>query len=204
MITEQTMEPREALSEETLRETLQRAIDRYGGEITRLCYLRLRSRADAEDAAQDTFCRYLEQLRRDGRFESDEHEKAWLLRVALNQCRKFHRSAWNRRRDGGEWDSAREPDRTNRPGRMEKSAEDGGTLTPEEQTIRSEEAGEVLQAVLSLPVKYREVIHLFYYEELSVREIAELLERRESTVTAQLTRGRGMLRRILKEDYDFA
>lgn len=174
-------------------EALQRAIDRYGRDITRLCYLRLRSMPDAEDAAQDTFCRYLEQLRRGG-FESGEHEKAWLLRVALNQCRRFHRSAWNRRRDAAQWDAETAPG-AGQPDEAE---------TPEEQLLRGEEAGEVLRAVLALPMKYREVIHLFYYEDLSVREIADILDRRESTVTAQLSRGRALLRRSLKEAMDFA
>lgn len=62
----------------------------------------------------------------------------------------------------------------------------------------------MLEAVWGLPVAYRDVIHLFYYEELSVKEIADILERKVSTVTSQLTRGRELLKKSLKEEYDFA
>lgn len=61
----------------------------------------------------------------------------------------------------------------------------------------------VLKAVMALPARYREVIHLFYYDDLSVKEIARVTGRRESTVTSQLTRGRDLLKKALKEDYDF-
>ncbi len=62
----------------------------------------------------------------------------------------------------------------------------------------------VLEAVWKLPATYRDVIHLFYYEDLSVKEIAVILERKVSTVTSQLTRGREILKKNLKEEYDFA
>ena len=74
---------------------------------------------------------------------------------------------------------------------------------PEERVLRREENRRLLQAVLALPEKYRDVIHLFYYEELSVKEIARATGRGESTVTSQLTRGRELLRKSLKEGYDF-
>ena len=57
--------------------------------------------------------------------------------------------------------------------------------------------------VMALPVKYRDVVHLFYYEELSVKEIALVTGRAESTVTSQLTRGRNLLKKLLKEEYEF-
>ena len=70
--------------------------------------------------------------------------------------------------------------------------------------MNEEEKEMLFRAVSALPVRYREVIHLFYYEELSVREIARVMGRKESTVTSQLTRGRELLRKSLKEEYDFA
>ena len=75
--------------------------------------------------------------------------------------------------------------------------------SPEESAVRREEKRMLLRAVLGLPEKYRDVIHLFYYEELSVKEIARITGRGESTVTSQLTRGRELLRKSLKEEYDF-
>ena len=74
---------------------------------------------------------------------------------------------------------------------------------PEEFAVRQEERREVLQAVLNLPEKYRDVIHLFYYEELSVKEISQITGGGVSTVTSRLTRGRELLKRSLKEEYDF-
>lgn len=75
--------------------------------------------------------------------------------------------------------------------------------SPEEYSLGQEKRRQLLEAVMSLPAKYREVIHLFYYQQLSVKAIAEVTGRGESTVTSQLTRGREMLRRSLKEEYDF-
>ena len=75
---------------------------------------------------------------------------------------------------------------------------------PEESTIAAEDSNRLLEIVKSLPAKYRDVIHLFYYEEMSVREIAEVTGRKDSTVTSQLTRAREMLRKRLREEYDFA
>lgn len=80
------------------------------------------------------------------------------------------------------------------------TAEDG---RPENDYIRREENAELMKAVWELPDKYREVIHLFYYEELSVKEIADICGRQESTVTSQLTRGRNILKKRLKEGYQF-
>ena len=74
---------------------------------------------------------------------------------------------------------------------------------PEEDAIRKERNRRLLKAVWDLPEKYRDVIHLFYYQELSVREIAGVTGRAESTVTSQLTRARELLRRSLKEEFEF-
>ena len=73
----------------------------------------------------------------------------------------------------------------------------------EKSVLQKEQSWEIMEAVVKLPRKYREVIHLFYYQQMSVREIAEATERKESTVTSQLTRGREMLRKNLKEEYQY-
>ena len=89
----------------------------------------------------------------------------------------------------------------------EKTAYDiSACLVGSEEYIRDsqrETEKKLLEAVLALPVKYRDVIHLFYYQGLSVREIAQATGSKESTVTSQLTRGREILKRSLKEEYDF-
>lgn len=173
---------------------LQQKIDEYGEMLFRLSYIRLQNIQDAEDVVQEVFYQYIKHSKP---FESPEHEKAWLLKVAVNTCRKVWRSAWRRRRDHLSGENA-ETERLG--GRAETELSVPG---PEEAAFRREENRRVMEAVLALPAKYRDVIHLFYYEELSVKEIARLTGRGISTVTSQLTRGRELLRKSLGEEYDF-
>lgn len=176
---------------------LQQKIDEYGDMLFKLSLVRLRNVQDAEDVVQEVFYQY---VRNTSPFQDAEHEKAWLLKVTLNACRKVWRSAW--RRHHSEWN----PD----DGRMEAPEPNGVDREmqsmvpgPEEAAFRKEERRCLMSAVMALPVKYRDVIHLFYYEELSVKEIARITGRVESTVTSQLTRGRELLKKSLKEEYDF-
>lgn len=177
---------------------LQLKIDEYGNMLFKLSYMRLQNLQDAEDVVQEVFYQY---LKRTKEFESPEHEKAWLIRVTLNACKKVWRFAGRHPHEDMD-DIA--------VGNSCGTAGDGGTLRgletsgPEEAAVRQEERCRLLKAVMSLPVKYRDVIHLFYYEEIPVKEIARITGRGESTVTSQLTRGRGLLKKMLKEDYDFA
>lgn len=168
---------------------LQLKIDAYGDMLFKLSFIRLQNVQDAEDVVQEAFYQY---VKKGGSFESPEHEKAWLLKVTLNACRKVWRSAWKRHQC--DW---------------EEEAADGSHLTqavvpgPEESACQKEERRRLMGKVMALPVKYRDVVHLFYYEELSVKEIALVTGRAESTVTSQLTRGRNLLKKSLKEEYEF-
>ncbi len=169
-----------------IQEKLQEKIDSYSDMLFKIAYARMGNRADAEDVVQETFYQYFKSSKE---FDDEEYEKAWLIRVTLNGCRKIWRNGFNRRRSD-DVDLEKEPET--------------GDCSPEEVFLDKERAKTVLEAVWRLPAVYREVIHLFYYEELSVKEIALILERKISTVTSQLTRGREMLKRSLKEEYDFA
>lgn len=117
----------------------------------------------------------IQYLTRAPEFESREHEKAWLLRVCINRCKNLLLTPWRQRRE---------------------------ELSENQPCFQSEDNG-VLEAVAALPVKYREVIHLFYMEGYSTRELAALLGRSEAAVRKQLSRGRELLRACLKEGYDF-
>lgn len=159
-------------------ETLEATLDVYGNMILRLAYSCLKSRDDAEDVLQDVMVKLLEL---DPKFESSEHQKAWLIRVTINLCRNRLRSPWRRHREldesisaglGAEWDK----------GLGEQSA--------------------VLEAVMSLPEKYREVIHLFYYEDYSVAQIGRILKKNESTVRSLLYRARKQLKDLMKEGWE--
>ncbi len=176
---------------------LQLKIDAYGGMLFKLSYLRLQNVQDAEDVVQEVFYQY---LKRSGPFESPEHEKAWFIKVTLNACRK----AW--RGFGRHPQKSLEEGKSGRPreeGEPETAVSGAAVSDPEEEALKGEERRRLMAAVMALPERYRDVIHLFYYEELSVKEIARLTGRGESTVTSQLTRGRNLLKKTLKGGYDF-
>lgn len=138
--------------------------------LLRLAFSYMRNTGDAEDAVQDAFVALLG--RREG-FKSDEHLRAWLVRVTVNRCKDMLGSA-RRKAD---------------------AALDVDLLESETPG----ETGELLAAVLSLPVKYRSVLHLYYYEGYSAKEIASLIGVNASTVRTRLERGRKALKEILKE-----
>ena len=125
---------------------------------------------DAEDAVQEVFLRlYTEEKR----FEGPEHLRRWLLRVTVNVCKDALKSPWRKRRVP--LDSIPEP------------------------VFEQPEQRELYREVLALPEKYRTVLGLYYYEELSTKEIAALLHIRQTAVTTRLARGRELLKQRLKE-----
>ena len=109
------------------------------------------------------------------KLKSSEHIKAWLIRVTINCSKSVFLSSWFRKT----------------------------VPLTDEITFDTPEKSEVYYAVQSLPSKYRTVIHLFYYEDMSVKEIADCLNMKESTVKSHLFRGRELLRSELKGGYDF-
>lgn len=150
---------------------LERVMDTYGKMVYRLAYSRLRSVSDAEDAYQDVFLRYFQ--KRPG-FLSEEHRRAWLLRVTINCANNHFASAWFRH------------------------------TVPLEDHIPFPEPEEhrLDEALSCLPPRDRVLLHLFYYEELSAAEMGKLLNRKESTIRTQLTRARRKLAQIMKgEDH---
>ena len=153
------------------REEAERLVARYGPSVYRLAYARTGSKEDAEDVMQETFLRL---VRAAPEFRDEEHGKAWLLRVATHCAADEFRMPW-RKRD------------------LPLEAARGVSSAPPKEPDSN-----VLVAVLSLPEKYRLPVHLFYYEGYSIAETAAVLGRRESTVRAQLTRARAMLREKLE------
>ena len=151
----------------------ERLLDTYGNSILRLAYSYLHNYSDAEDILQETLIRYLQNI---PKVAGPVHEKAWLLKVAANLSK--NRIDYNRLRDTDELNEE---------------------LIAEER----EDLSFVWEAVKSLPEKYRETIHLYYYEGYSTGQMAVLLERKESSVRSDLKRGREKLKMILKEAYDF-
>ena len=151
----------------------ERLLDAYGNSILRLAYSYLHNMADAEEIVQDTLVQYLQEA---PAFHDANHEKAWCLRVAGNLAK--NRIKYNAIRNADE-------------------------LNEELIDEQREDLSFVWEAVKSLPVKYREVIHLFYHEGYTTAEIAGILQMKEATVRSNLSRGREQLKTVLKEAYDF-
>ena len=154
-------------------EAVVHALKTYGNTILRLSYSYLHNLSDSEDILQDTL---LSLIHNEPCFSSPEHEKAWLMRVAINLCKNKLKSSW--------FKTVEIP---------EDFPDDG----------MADDESEVLEAVNRLPVKYREVVHLFYYEGYSTFKISSLLRKKESTIRSLLHRSREMLKTSLKGAYDF-
>lgn len=151
-------------------------LELYSDAVYRIAYARTQNPQDAEDITQDVFLKY---IGAEKQFTSEEHRKAWLLRVAVNCANDFVKSAHHRKR-----------------AYLEEMPEQSA-----EQSYEPEEKSEVYYAVQKLPEKYRIPIHLFYYEDMSIAQIAAATGERESTVRSQMTRARSMLKKILKEEF---
>ncbi len=145
-------------------------VEKYFNMVYKLALARTKSTDSADDVAQEVFLRY---IRKDREFASDEHIKAWLIRVTLNCSKNVFTDTWSKKT----------------------------VPLTEDITFETKEKSDVYYLTLELPQKYRTVIHLFYYEDLSVSEIAEILKTKESTVKSQLHRAREMLKTKLKGGY---
>lgn len=144
-------------------------LQNHSSMVYRLAYARMGNRMDADDVFQEVFLKLVTYRTQ---FQSDEHLKAWLIRITLNQCNSLWRSAWRR---------------------MTAPLRDDMASLPREDSW-------LMDAVTNLPPKYRAVIHLFYYEGLPVEEIGKATGQKPSTIRTQLTRARRILGEQLKEE----
>ena len=148
---------------ETAAQDLERVIAQYGTMLFRVCMLTLENRMDAEDAVQETLFRY---LYRAPAFRDAEHEKAWLLRVAVNLSRDVLRA---------------------RKRRVKYERESAQTVSP------ADDGGPLLDALFTLPEKFKTVLFLHYVEEYRVSEVASVLGISASAVKMRLQKGRKLL-----------
>ena len=146
-------------------------VEMYASMIYRIAYTRMQNVADAEDITQEVLLKYLKAGKT---FRDEEHRKMWLIRVTVNTIKSSLTSAWRRH-----------------------------TVALDDVTEPPYEASELpvlKEKVEKLPERYRLPMYLYYYEELSVKEIAHVIKSTEGTVKSLLSRGRKMLRDELKED----
>lgn len=152
------------------RENLaRRLVETYSDQLLRVAYSILNSVPDAQDVCQEVL---LKRLDHTGEFESQEHERAWLVRVTVNACKNLRRSPWRTRTVGLE--------------------------TVAEQAAFQPEEGGVLEEVQRLPAKYREVLVLYYYVGYDTNEIADMLGLQAEAVRARMSRARRKLKTELE------
>lgn len=146
---------------------LMQYIKLYHSTVYRLALSYVRNTAEAEDICQEAFIKLMESTEA---FASPENRKAWLIRVTVNLSKNYLRSS-----------------------RFTRSVELDDNIR---ETV-PEEYEELYDAVMALPVKYRSIVHLYYYEGYSVKETADILKISESAVTTRMARARKLLRGLL-------
>ena len=151
-----------------------RAVEQYADMVRRLCMIHLKNHADTEDIFQTVFLKYaLSSVL----FESAEHEKAWILRVTVNACKDLLKNFFRSRT---------------------VSLDD----IMEQPAVMPQDHREVLEAVLSLPAKYKDAVYLHYYEGYTAPEISRILGKNVNTVYTILNRSKQLLREKLGGEED--
>ncbi|WP_237087966.1 sigma-70 family RNA polymerase sigma factor [Paenibacillus bovis] len=151
----------------------------------RIAFLLVRDRQAAEEAVQDTF---IQAYRRIGQLQDASKLKSWLIRIVINRCRMKQRTwSWRNIFPGGGAEEL--PD-----------AELTGSAGADELVMKYIDQHHLVQAVQQLDYMYRECIVLYYFQEMSIQEIADQLKSKENTIKSRLARGRSQLRRLLEED----
>lgn len=154
-------------------ETFTRTAAAYKDRLFAIAFHFCKNKADAEDILQTVLLKY---YRSETAFQSEEHLRNWLIRVTINEAKRLLLSPWRKR------------------------------IAPLEEyaaaTFPEQEESDLFLAVMALPQKYRIVVHLYYYEEYSVREIAQLLGIKETTIQTRLMRARKKLKETLQEAWN--
>ncbi|OMD43527.1 RNA polymerase sigma factor [Paenibacillus odorifer] len=142
-----------------------KSYESYAEMLFRIALVHLGSRQDAEEATQDTFIKLIEKA---PKFKDAEHQKAWLIRVISNHCKTLLGRGWRKR---------------------EVKLENAEPIA-----VDSPEDLDLLQLVIAMPLKYKTVIHLYYYEDYPIQEISKILQISQSAVKMRLQRGRQLLK----------
>ena len=157
-----------------MRLPTQELFEKYQNNLYAVAFNVCKNAEDAEDVVQDTFIQYYSFKKQ---FDNEQHIHAWLIRVAINKAKNMNRTFWRKNK---------------------MSLED----YMETLTFETPESSELFEAAMSLPEKYRIVVHLFYYEDYSIHEIAGILKLSESNVKVRLSRARSLLREKLQEEWE--
>lgn len=150
---------------------IKEALQKHSNTIFRIAYQNLKNQADAEDIMQEVFIRLMQS---NMSFESDDHLKAWLIKVTINLCKDHLKSSWYKRT---------------------KSLEE----IPNTYYLIKEES-EVISELFKLSVKYRNILYLYYFEEYTLQEISQILDISVNTASSQLQRARKKLKFMMEGD----
>lgn len=146
-------------------------IEKYSDMVYRIALTRTGCVENAEDIFQDVFVKFSE---KNPKFENEEHEKAWFIRVTINMTKNLNNSSWNKK-----------------------------IVTLDESIVfETKEENDVFSVVCQLPQNYKTVIYLSYYEGYKVKEIASLMKKREGTVKTWLFRAREILKEKLEGGFE--
>ena len=146
--------------------------EKYADTVKRICFMYMKNDADSDDILQEVF---LKLVQHNKPFRSDEHERAWLIRAAINRCKNLHKSFWRKNTDSLD------------------------VVTIESAAEIEIKNNEMLKLVLSLPPKYKDVIYLFYYEGYTVPQMAKVLSKNENTIYSNLHRARLLLKEKIEK-----
>ena len=153
--------------------------ERHKETIYRVCYAYMKNAMDTEDVIQDTFCRL---IMSGAVFEDTEHEKAWLIRVAVNLCKNALRHWWRKRENIEDYEGLR-----------------SGNAFEADDVF---EIDDVFSVVMGLPGKYKAVVYLYYYEGYDSVEISRILQKPQSTIRYYLSEARKALREKLGGEFN--
>ena len=157
-----------------MRQSVQELFEKYQDNLYIIAFNVCKNAEDAKDVVQDTFIQYYSAKKE---FDNEQHIRAWLIRVAINKAKNVNSTFWRKNK---------------------MSLED----YMETLVFDTPQSEELFETVMHLPEKYRIVIHLFYYEDYSVHEIASILKLSESNVKVRLSRARTLLKEKLQEEWD--
>lgn len=157
-----------------MRQSVQELFEKYQDNLYIIAFNVCKNAEDAKDVVQDTFIQYYSAKKE---FDDEQHIRAWLIRVAINKAKNMNNTFWRRNKMS-----------------LEDYMETLAFETPASE--------ELFETVMHLPEKYRIVIHLFYYEDYTVHEIADILKLSEGNVKVRLSRGRSLLKEKLQEEWE--
>jgi len=151
---------------------IENTVEQFSNTIYKIAFSYTKSKEVSEDVMQNVFVRYMTS---DKTFEDLEHKKAWLIKVTINECKKYFR-----------WLTSQ--------------------FKKESKVLLNDWSNEqynIYDSIMELPQKYRVVVHLYYYEEFSIKEISVLLKLKENTVMSLLHRARQRLKKVLEVEYEY-